>query len=75
MTTVPTAPEPIVWPLDLPAVKARWVNDDVYGPLCGESRLRPSDHDRLLEGLRYARQDVRSLVAALEAITERGATS
>jgi hypothetical protein len=69
-------PESIVWPLDLPAVKARWVDDDTYGSLCGESRLRPSDQDRLLEGLRHARQDVHSLVAEVERLRDkREATS
>jgi hypothetical protein len=57
-------PEPIVFPLDLDEVREIWITRDVYGRLCGESRLfSQSDIGEALEGLRRARGDIQSLVA------------
>jgi hypothetical protein len=60
-------PEPIVFPLDLDEVRDTWITRDVYGRLCGESRLfSQSDIAEALEGLRRARSDIQSLVAEVD---------
>jgi hypothetical protein len=60
-------PEPIVFPLDLDEVREIWITRDVYGRLCGESRLfSQSDIGEALEGLRRARGDIQSLVAEVD---------
>jgi hypothetical protein len=62
-------PEPIVFPLDLNEVRDVWITRDLYGRLCGKSRLySQSDIAELLEGLRRARTDIQSLVAEVEGL-------
>lgn len=62
-------PEPIVFPLDLDEVRDTWITRDVYGRLCGESRLfTQADISEALEGLRRARTDIQFLVAELDSL-------
>jgi hypothetical protein len=66
-------PEPIVFPLDLDEVREIWITRDVYGRLCGESRLfSQSDIGEALEGLRRARGDIQSLVAEVDQLRKAG---
>lgn len=62
-------PKPTVFPLNLNEVKDTWITQDTYGPLCAESRLHGGQVAELLEGLRVARQHIRSLVAELDRVS------